>query len=125
MYRKPTRANEFQLSYFGSKDIGIAHTLFRRFFWADNMLWKEDTKGHRATVVLAGKDAIVDTKVIGAYLTGDSDWILKSGGWEERVTKGNELDVLWFGNLDHGQVFDKAVTRKKIVDIVRDFCVET
>lgn len=124
VYRKPHRANEHQLSYFGSKDMGTAHTLFRRFFWADNILWKEDLQGHRATVVLAGKDAIVDTKVIGAYLSGNNDWILKSEGWEERVSKGNGLDVLWFRDLDHGQVFDRPDTRKKLVDIVRLYVEE-
>jgi hypothetical protein len=63
-------ASEYLLSYFGSKDMGVAHTLFRRFIWSDNALWKEDVQGHHVAVVLAGKDVIVDTKVIGAYLTG-------------------------------------------------------
>ncbi|KAH6880396.1 hypothetical protein B0T10DRAFT_463956 [Thelonectria olida] len=68
--RKPSHANEHLLSYFGSKDMGLSHTLFRRFIWADNALWKEDIQCHDVTVVLAGRDMIVDTKVIGAYLTG-------------------------------------------------------
>ncbi|KAH7190271.1 hypothetical protein BKA60DRAFT_664498 [Fusarium oxysporum] len=54
--RRPSQPNEYLLSYFGSKDIGIAHTLFRRFFWADNLLWKEDIRDHPVTVVLAGRD---------------------------------------------------------------------
>jgi pimeloyl-ACP methyl ester carboxylesterase len=40
--RRPARANEYQLWYFGSNDIGVAHTLARRFSWVENILWKED-----------------------------------------------------------------------------------
>ncbi|KAG7118612.1 hypothetical protein HYQ44_005755 [Verticillium longisporum] len=52
-YRKPTNANEHLLSYFGAKDIGISHTLFRRFFWAENILWKEDIQDHHRRSRLA------------------------------------------------------------------------
>ncbi|EEU33859.1 uncharacterized protein NECHADRAFT_101054 [Fusarium vanettenii 77-13-4] len=124
VYRKPCHANEHLLSYFGSKDMGISHTLFRRFFWTDNILWKEDIQGHRVTVVLGGRDAIIDTKVIGAYLTGSDDWNLETTSWKDGVWKGDGLDVLWFHDLDHGQVFKGRRTRMRLVDIVRRFCVE-
>ncbi|KAH7118265.1 hypothetical protein B0J13DRAFT_458337, partial [Dactylonectria estremocensis] len=122
--RKPTQANEHLLSYFGSKDMGVSHTLFRRFFWADNILWKEDIQGHCVTVVLASSDIIVNTKAIGAYLTGADDWILETSHWEDGIWKGNGLDVLWFQDLDHGQVFDTRRMRGRLVNIVRRFCVE-
>ncbi|KAM9874273.1 alpha beta hydrolase fold family [Verticillium dahliae] len=80
-YRKPTRANEHLLSYFGAKDMGISHTLFRRFFWAENILWKEDIQGHSVSVVLSGRDSIIDAKVIGAYLTGAPDGGLDTERW--------------------------------------------
>ncbi|KAF7553575.1 hypothetical protein G7046_g7075 [Stylonectria norvegica] len=100
--RKPKGPHQYQLSYFGSKDIGVSHTLFRRFFWADNVLWKEDLKGHKVTVVLAGQDGIVDTPVIGAYLTGAEDWVFQPEKWENGLWKGDGLDVLWFQDLHHG-----------------------
>lgn len=100
--------------------MGTSHTLFRRFFWAHNILWKEDLQGHKTTVVLAGKDAIVDTGTVAAYLTGEEDWISKAAGWEENVSKRDGgLDVVWFRDLDHGQVFDRPETRRKLVEIVR------
>jgi hypothetical protein len=104
--------------------MGIAHTLFRRFFWADNVLWKEDIHGHRVTVVLAGRDAIIDTKAIGAYLTGSDNWVLETGGWKDGVWQGDEVDVLWFQDLDHGQVFDEKRTRSRLVQVVRRFCIK-
>ncbi|KAH8757942.1 hypothetical protein F5883DRAFT_502531 [Diaporthe sp. PMI_573] len=122
--RKPTTANEYLLSYFGSKDIGVAHTLFRRFFWADNILWKEDIQNRRVAVSLAGSDLIVDTKVIRAYLTGGDDWFLAIENWENGQWTGDDLDVLWFPEFHHGQVFDKKSTRARLVDIVRRFCID-
>lgn len=112
------------LSYFGSKDIGVAHTLFRRFFWADNILWKEDLKNHRVAVSLAGSDPIVDTRAIRAYLTGGDDWCLASEDWGTGGWKGDDLDVLWFPGFHHGQVFDKRTTRQLLVDTVRGFCID-
>ncbi|KAK7177821.1 alpha beta hydrolase fold family [Paraphaeosphaeria sporulosa] len=120
--RKPIRANEHQLHYFASKDMGVSHTLFRRFFWSENILWKEDIGNHRVTVVLGGKDLIVDTEIVKAYLTDSESVRPAKGGWEERVWKGDGLDVLWFPELDHGQVFDKKSTRVKLVKIVRSYC---
>ncbi|KAL8366263.1 hypothetical protein RB595_004842 [Gaeumannomyces hyphopodioides] len=129
IYRKPTSANEYLLWYFGSKDIGVAHTLFRRFFWADNILWKEDIRGHCVTVTLGGADLIVNAKVIRAYMTGGDDWILSSGawgdeGWTDGDWKRGGLKVLWFPDFHHGQVFDSKRTRRRLVDIVRRFCIE-
>jgi hypothetical protein len=127
--RKPSGANEYLLWYFGSKDIGVAHTLFRRFFWAHNILWKEDIQGHRVTVALGGSDLIVNTKVIRAYMTGGDDWILSSRScgdesWKDGEWKGDGLDVLWFPDFHHGQVFDSKRTRRRLVDVLRRFCVE-
>ena len=75
-------------------------------------------------VVLAGKDVIVDTKVIGAYLTGADYWPPDTGNWENGIWKGDGLDILWFQDLDHGEVFSGRRTRKTLVDIVRRFVVE-
>lgn len=105
--------------------MGISHTLFRRFFWAENILWKEDTRGHHVTVALAEKDLIVDTKAVATYLTGGKEKNLAMGGWEDGIWKGDELDVLWFQEIDHAQVFDRKETKVKLVDIVQKYCAWT
>ncbi|KAH7304600.1 hypothetical protein B0I35DRAFT_445096 [Stachybotrys elegans] len=122
--RKPVHASEHLLSYFGSKDMGVAHTLFRRFIWSENILWKEDIQGHRVAVVLAGRDVIVDTRTIGAYLTGANDWSLDTESWKNRVWKGKGLNLLWFQDLNHGEVFTQRRTREILVDIIRTFALE-
>lgn len=67
--RKPKSANEYQLYYFASMDMGVSHTLGRHFFWSENLLWIEDLKGKNATVCLAERDLIVNTAAVGKYLT--------------------------------------------------------
>jgi hypothetical protein len=102
--------------------MGVSHTLSRRFFWSENILWKEDIQCRRVIVVLGGKDLIVDTEVVGTYLTGADYGSRETGSWKEGEWKGDELDVLWFRELDYMQVFDKKGTRGRLVDVVRRYC---
>lgn len=67
--RKPKRANEHQLYYFASMDMGVSHSLSRCFFWSENVLWKSDIGDRAVTVSLAERDLIVDTEAVGSYLT--------------------------------------------------------
>ncbi|KAJ5267896.1 hypothetical protein N7478_010704 [Penicillium angulare] len=127
--RQPARANEYQLWYFGSKDIGVAHTLARRFSWIDNIIWKEDLgikakkdqqEGRNVTVVLSGKDLIVDTETVGQYLMGSSSEARTSEkeasrAWKNRSWIGYGLDLLWYEQLDHAQVFDFENTRRPVI----------
>lgn len=131
--RQPKRANEWQLWYFASMDPGVAHSLGRRFFWNENVLWKEDIKefmksGRQVTVSLAGQDLIVDTDAVGSYLInetptqGDSAMTMERESWKRRSYHGDGLGVLWFDELDHAQVFDKAATRARLVEVVSRYC---
>lgn len=94
--RRPRRANEYQLWYFGSMDPGVAYCLGRHFFWKENIAWKEDlvqmagnppatngvngavdakeTRSRRVTVCLAERDLIVDTSTVLQYLLDDGAW---------------------------------------------------
>lgn len=122
--RKPTRANEHQLYYFASKDLGVAHTLSRCFFWSENIIWKEDLGGRDFTVVLSGRDLIIDTETVGRYLAGrdlsDSD-----GSWKEAPWTGKGVDVLWLENVDHAQAFDTRRNREKMLRALQDYCGRT
>ena len=121
--RKPKRANELQLYFFASMDMGVAHTLGRHFFWQENSLWKHDIEGRRVTVSLAGKDLIVDTEAVGRYLTTDDD---STGDlWKDRTWKGQGLETLWFEHLDHAQVFDSRKNCQILVDVVRAYSEQT
>lgn len=116
-YRSPRKASEHQLHYFACTDMGVAHAITRRFMWTENALWKEDIVGRRVTVVLAGEDIIVDTQSLGKYLA-DKD----EDDWKEKTWTGKGLEMLWFGRLNHAQVFDTAKDRHALVDATFVYC---
>jgi pimeloyl-ACP methyl ester carboxylesterase len=66
--RQPAEANEHQLYYFASMDMGVSHTLARSFFWSEAILWKSDFGGRPVTCSLAQRDLIVNTEAVGRYL---------------------------------------------------------
>jgi hypothetical protein len=124
--RTPKFANEWLLWYFGSKDMGVAHTLSRTFFWSQNILWKEDLIVHRATVFLSGKDSIINAPQVRRYLQdpGEHD------PGNEEVTYPEQsgpappepgcVEVVWCATLDHGDVFDLAAWRERLkLEILR------
>ncbi|KFY90738.1 hypothetical protein V500_04985, partial [Pseudogymnoascus sp. VKM F-4518 (FW-2643)] len=107
----------------------------RGFFWSQNIVWKEDLglegeneeEGRDVTVVLSGRDLIVDTEAVRRYLTasvpeggitdGNAIRMMNRNG-KARVTEihnkgtgawtggrwtGSGLELLWFEYLDHGQ----------------------
>ena len=160
--RQPVRANEHQLYYFASMDMGVSHTLARRFFWNENVLWKQDMGGRKVAVSLGGRDLIVNAEAVGRYLSSgppikarhenghmngtagsavlidlECDDALEPGGeetaldpsdeedeeeWKHRPWKGKGIDILWFKDLDHAQVFDKKDTRRRLIGAIHEYC---
>lgn len=98
--------------------MGVAHTLFRRFFWAEGLLWKEDIKDHNVTVFLGGRDLIVDTKTVAKYLSRPKDWAEETRGERDEAWRGDNLRVVWFDDLDHAQAFEGKATRWVLTDYV-------
>jgi hypothetical protein len=138
--RQPVRPNEHQVWYFGSKDMGVAHTLARRFCWSDIIIWKQDLRlkiadnkkeGREVTVVLSGKDLITDTEAVGRYLMSSlPDGFVSGttrtnskindvmGEWKTRPWVGSGLEVLWFEELDHAEIFDFEKTREPVIKAI-------
>ncbi|EKM52202.1 uncharacterized protein PHACADRAFT_148672 [Phanerochaete carnosa HHB-10118-sp] len=115
VYRPPKTANEWQLWYFASRDPDIARTLARHFFWAENILWREDIVGRRVGVVLSGRDQVVNAGEVRRYLTQGAD---PEFCW---VSEDSMLEVLWYPNLDHSKVFDTHRDRKPMVEMMGRF----
>jgi pimeloyl-ACP methyl ester carboxylesterase len=121
--RQPMHTKELVLWYFGSKDIRVAHTLARRFFWHENILWKEDLEvdGRQSlevrnvTVVLGGKDDIIDAKAVKWYLTAS----LAGSVVNDETTRKIRLEVIWFEHFHHGEVFDFKEARKAVIGAIR------
>ncbi|TVY73197.1 hypothetical protein LSUE1_G004737 [Lachnellula suecica] len=154
--RQPKHANEYQLYYFASMDMGVSHTLSRHFFWNENVLWKKDLGGRKMTASLSGRDLIVDTEAVGRYLSDAPKPVLANGyidhppvptdveevedstvrmrdgevadedpleeEWKYRPWRGSGIDVLWFKDLDHAQVFDAPSSRRRVINAIRTYC---
>ncbi|KAJ8102386.1 hypothetical protein POJ06DRAFT_249567 [Lipomyces tetrasporus] len=119
VFRKPKSANEWLLWYFGSMDIGVAHTLGRRFFWSENILWKEDFGDRHATIFLAEKDNIVNTEQVRTYLLKSCTKL------SNQKMERSHLKVIWCENIHHGHVFDTKVWRKRLIDEVLEHSAQT
>jgi pimeloyl-ACP methyl ester carboxylesterase len=145
--RQPVRREELVLWYFGSKDIGVAHTLARRFFWHENILWKEDLEvdgrqgleDRAVTVVLSGEDGIIDAEAVRRYLTASSavnDETIRKIKETEKEAGSNvahretgtteiisrtrfRLELIWFERFHHGEVFDFKKARKAVIGGIR------
>ncbi|KAH8102381.1 Alpha/Beta hydrolase protein [Cristinia sonorae] len=114
VYRRPRFANEWQLWYFASRDLDVARFLARHFFWADNILWKEDLERKRVGVALSERDQVVDVREVWRYLTEQEEM---ASSW-----KGSDLEVLFYPGLDHSQVYDTTELRRPLVKMLLDFC---
>jgi pimeloyl-ACP methyl ester carboxylesterase len=118
--RQPRGANEHQLYYFASQDMMVSQTLARHFFWAQNILWKEDLRGRDVTVSLGGRDLIVDTETVGRYLSG-VDLKNEDGRWKDRKWKGRGLETVWWPTVDHAQVFERREGRARLAQVLREY----
>ena len=72
--------------------------------------------------MLSGRDLIVNTEHVGSYLTNADAVSRAKGDWKNQEWKGTGLDILWFQDLDHAQVFDKKSNRVKVLDVLRKYC---
>jgi len=57
--------------------------------------------------------------------TGDEEIDIDDEEWKFRPWRGAGIDILWFKDLDHAQVFDKPATRRKIISAIRSYCEDT
>ncbi|KZP07992.1 hypothetical protein FIBSPDRAFT_922742 [Athelia psychrophila] len=143
VYRRPSTANEWQLWYFASRDADVGRTLGRHFFWAENVLWKDELedmeegvggggrgRGMRTGVVLSGDDQVVDAEEVRKYLTGSevpaARWVApartplgQDGAPGEG--EGGKMEVLFYPGLDHATVFDTHARREAVVEMLGRF----
>ncbi|KAH7880325.1 uncharacterized protein C8R40DRAFT_1032949 [Lentinula edodes] len=121
LYRPPRAANEWQLWYFASRDPDIAYVLGRCFFWAENVLWREDLGLDSGLDSESGKDQIIPAPLVRLYLTREDD---VKPRWESQSQSHNrKLEVLYYPDLDHATVFDTKERRRGMVEVLGRFSV--
>jgi len=92
MYRKPATPTQLLIHYFLARELFIAHSLSRNFFWHQNQLWPEELPGP-ALVVLSGHDSIVPAHSVRRYLMA-----------YKQKKNLHSLRVLWFPDMGHGEI---------------------
>ena len=76
------------------------------------------------TVILSGRDLIVDTEAVGRYLSTKADGSLTATDWKSRPWRGEGLDLIWFETLDHAQVFDSKKNYGILVQVTRTYAMK-
>lgn len=126
IYRKPRLASEHQLNYFACRELGTAHAITRRFDWSQMVMWKDEIQNRKVTLVLSGKDIIFSAERLGCYLTSDpSLWTPGSEdadneiqAWKNRKWRGEGLDILWYNDLNHAEVFDTKSDIEPLIEAI-------
>lgn len=93
IYKRPTCASELLSSFFVARELFIAHSLSRNFFWFENLLWPEDIS-MPCLVALSGKDGIVPAHSVRRYLSV----------YKQRHGVDTPK-VVWFQDHAHGECF--------------------
>ena len=119
------------LYYFASQDAMVSHTIARRFFWSEYILWKEDVENLPLTVTLSGQDIIVPAHPVWQYLTNGSSarpvpcsfdnetsHLLRedTAEWENGLLK-----VVWFEEFNHAGLFKSKRAQRGIAEIARGY----
>ena len=101
------------MQWFVGRELYIAYTLSRRFYWQANILWPEDLQCP-TTVVLSSEDHIVPSHSVRMHLTS----------WEARRRRqagdgsAKILSVVWLERVGHAGFLLHNDARERIVDLI-------
>jgi pimeloyl-ACP methyl ester carboxylesterase len=101
-----------------------------RYMSAGNVPWVTSTAS--PALLINVDDVIrerVDRKALNSHASQvdsdvDEEADIEVDTWKEQLWKGKGIDVLWFENLDHAQVFDKLATRRPLLRAIKSYCTE-
>ncbi|KAK2615298.1 hypothetical protein N8I77_002063 [Diaporthe amygdali] len=128
--RRPRTGPEWEIFYGASTDPMVAHTLARRFDFKDAILWRDELKGRRATVILGSRDCVTNPMAVASYVYyGDVDI---HDFTEQRIDEWKNTPNLWTGQweieliymdgLDHGQSFLKPSCVPRVQKVIDTYC---
>jgi hypothetical protein len=71
--------------------------------------------------MLAGRDQIVDAPAVHAYLTGGAQVTQEGGAGSPSRWAQDELEVLYYPELDHATVLDTPQRRAPLLQVLHRF----
>jgi len=91
--------------------------------WDDELNGNGDGTNDRVLIDLEDDD---DDENTGLGLQGGEGLQpdLDDEEWKAREWRGKGIDVLWFKDLDHAQVFDKPSSRARLIQAIRAYCAD-
>lgn len=98
-YRDPFITNKpthLLMNFFVAKELHIAHTFGRNFFWNQNLLNPEALEGIPTCVLLSGQDSVVPAHSVRRFLMAHAERRNAQKG-------GGKLSIKWQPDLGHGE----------------------
>ena len=112
LYRSPRTWIQLLLKYFFAQELHLVHSLQRKFFWDQSILWASNLR-FPTNVVLCGLDSLLPAQSVRQYLAKERQQRLEavtrarlSGkGRDESCVRANfaPLEIIFFPNLGHGE----------------------
>ncbi|XP_021961962.1 uncharacterized protein LOC110857667 [Folsomia candida] len=97
--------------YFVAQDLLVAYTLFRRFWWLENVLFPEDVNVPMQ-VYLSSHDFIIDAGSTLEYLRGRG----AQGNNNAGGSSGGEINVVEMKGLSHGSFLNSKKYTREILN---------
>lgn len=149
LYRPPTKFMEWLIYLVASQEITVSHTLYRNFWWYNNILYLEDIPSSVSVLVgLAGKDEVAYTVSVHEYVS--NFWKNRQnineelcnraqsssngpyldppigyndsdlrGGAVEKLPKCGNVEVILWENYSHGQVTASSTALNSIQEALK------
>lgn len=67
-------------------------------------------------IKMRGGDGISSSTSTSTLSEPDED------AWKTQEWKGTGIDIIWSKDLDHAQIFDTAVSRRRVIGAIRSYC---
>jgi hypothetical protein len=119
LYKKPKTLWEWVIYLGASKEITVAHALYRHFCWHKNILWLEDVDPSIGVVVGIGSlDEISDMKAVGEYVKKCSEKRKKQRRDDSGLTIAEITCVEW-KDYHHGQILVSRQPLQQFISVIK------
>lgn len=134
LHKPPANAQEAMMQWFVGRELFIAFTLSRRFWWQSNILFPDQLRA-KTTVVLSSDDHIVPSHSVRRFLTSwdrarrrratlkrsrlmsDDD---VDDDNDEDEDEECQVDVVWLQGCGHAGFLLSRPAQQKILDIIAE-----
>ncbi|KAK6849369.1 hypothetical protein PG995_013202 [Apiospora arundinis] len=125
--RKNKTTPEIEIDFGAGRDPMIAHTVCRRLHWPEHILFREDFAGRRTTVVVAGRDCVLDGPAVASYVhygrsdqTSHEDLKELEKTWTTWTGRG-DIELMYLADRDHGQSLLLPKLYRRIAEAVATY----